>query len=246
MNCRANFSRMKKEEITVLDLERILIGEAPWGFLLEILVRAIIVYVILLVVLRMMGKRVSAQLSISELAVIVSLGAAIGVPMQSPERGMLPAVIILAVAYVIQKGIALFSFKDRKIELLTQGEVSPLVHDGTLLLDQMENVQLSRERIFSVLRGYEIEHLGQVKRLYIEACGTFSIYKYKKPKPGLSILPLFDDEIRKRTKEAEGNYACSSCGNVIESNTEPDEKCKRCESDKWREAVIDSGGQEED
>lgn len=63
-------------------VQRILIGDGPWAFLLEVVVRAALVYVLLLVAMRMMGKRVAAQLSITELAVILMLGAAIGVPIQ--------------------------------------------------------------------------------------------------------------------------------------------------------------------
>lgn len=48
-----------------------------------------------------MGKRVAGQLSLSELAIIVTLGAAIGVPIQAADRGMLPAFVLLIVAVII-------------------------------------------------------------------------------------------------------------------------------------------------
>jgi uncharacterized membrane protein YcaP (DUF421 family) len=63
-------------------IERILIGDGPWAFLIEVLPRAIVMYALLLISMRLMGKRVAAQLSITELAVILMLGAAIGVPIQ--------------------------------------------------------------------------------------------------------------------------------------------------------------------
>ena len=75
-------------------------GETPWWFLAEVAVRAIIVYLILLITLRVMGRRVASQMTISELAIVVTLGAAVGVPMQDPKRGMLGAVAILAIAVV--------------------------------------------------------------------------------------------------------------------------------------------------
>src|SRR2546430_9501431 len=92
-------------------------------FLLEVVVRAVFVYVILLVAIRLMGKRVAGQLSLSELAVIVTLGAAIGVPIEAAEHGMLPAVLVLAVAGLHQRAIGLLSFKNPRIGPLTQGGV---------------------------------------------------------------------------------------------------------------------------
>ena len=80
---------MKKEEIHRGDWHRILIGTAPTEFLLEVLIRTIIIYLFLLVTLRLMGKRMGGQLTISELAVMLTLGAIVSVAMQIPEKGLL-------------------------------------------------------------------------------------------------------------------------------------------------------------
>src|SRR4051794_35116080 len=107
----------------------------------------------LLVAMRLMGKRIGAQLTQSELAVVVSLGAAIGVPMQVPDRGMLPAILILAIAVGIQRGLNQLAARRRRVELITQGDVITLVEDGRMLLDNMRTTAMSRERLFSVLRS---------------------------------------------------------------------------------------------
>src|SRR4051812_47264131 len=97
------------------DLSRLLIGENPGWFLLEVVLRICIIYLILLIAMRLLGKRVAAQMSVSELAVIVTLGAAVGVPMQVPDRGMLPAVLILAVAICFQRGLSYWGFRNPQV-----------------------------------------------------------------------------------------------------------------------------------
>lgn len=67
-------------------IERLLIGDGPWAFLVEVIPRAVVMYLLLLVAMRLMGKRVAAQLSITELAVILMLGAAIGVPIRCRRK----------------------------------------------------------------------------------------------------------------------------------------------------------------
>lgn len=84
--------------------QRLLMGDAPWAFLLEIVLRTGAIYIVLFTVMRLMGKRMAAQLSISELAVMITLGAAIGVPLQTPAQGVLPAGILLVSALVFQRG----------------------------------------------------------------------------------------------------------------------------------------------
>ena len=97
---------MKSFEIHLNDIQRILFGEVPPSFFLEIVLRTFVVYLILMVSMRMMGKRMSSELQRNELAALVTLAAAIGVPMHEPIRGLLPAVIIAIVVIVIQQLVA--------------------------------------------------------------------------------------------------------------------------------------------
>jgi len=66
---------MKKEDIHIWDWKRILIGSAPWEFLIETFFRTLVIYIFLLQAMRLMGKRMRGQLSILELCIIVMLGA---------------------------------------------------------------------------------------------------------------------------------------------------------------------------
>lgn len=215
------------------DPRRLLIGQTPPLFLLEIVVRAIFVYVILLLAIRLMGKRVAGQLSLSELAVIVTLGAAIGVPIEVPEHGMLPAAIVLAVAIAYQRVIGLLSFRSHRMELLTQGDLAVLVRDGVLNLPVMRKNGLSRERLYSALRERGIEHLGEVRRMYFETSGAFSIYRANDPRPGLSIVPAEHPGLARQPDVT----ACLSCGTVV-SDSRRSHKCPSCGAQRWGDVIL--------
>jgi len=196
-----------------------------------------LIYALLLVIMRLMGKRVASQLSISELAVVVTLGAAVGVPMQVQDRGMLPAVLILLVALGFQRGISLWAFRKRKVELLTQGEVVLLIADGRMLLDALRANVLSRERLFAMLRGQGIVQLGEVRRAYLEANGQLSMYRREPPGPGLLILPAFDEDGRAEAADPaiyQGFYICESCGYATRSPEQPAAGCRHCSSKCWK------------
>lgn len=94
---------MKKDAIHLADWQRILFGEVPGSFYIEILIRAFVVYLILVVSMRLMGRRMSSQLSRNEMAAMVSMAAAIGVPIPDASRGLLPAVIIALVVVCTQR-----------------------------------------------------------------------------------------------------------------------------------------------
>lgn len=224
---------MDKEDIKLGDWHRLLIGDNPWGFTVEVLFRTLIIYVCLVVVMRLLGKRMNAQLTIMDLAVMLTLGAIASVPMQAFDRGILPGVILLISILLLHQGITLIINKKRRIEVLTQGKVTLVVKDGVLDPKKLRSMRISKDQLFSVLRYKGIRHLGQVKRLYSEADGHFSLFKLEESQPGLSVFPRTEDNLPPQEKKVGHHYACAYCGNVIETKNAEGETCKNCENRDW-------------
>ena len=168
---------MKKDEIHLYDINRILFGEAPPIFLLETLIRTLIVFTLLLIMIRYLGKRMSGQLTIMEFAVLLTLGAIISPAMQAPDRGILAAALLLFIVLFLQRRINLLSFKNKKVDKLINDSLSMIIKDGVLQLDSMRGLNISNQQIYSELRSKGIYQLGKVKRLYLEGSGSFSVYQ---------------------------------------------------------------------
>jgi uncharacterized membrane protein YcaP (DUF421 family) len=224
-------------QIQAFDWRRIFIGQAPASFLLETVLRAVMVYIVLLISMRLLGKRTASQLTLTELAVVVTLGAAVGVPLQVPERGMLPGVVVLAVAILFQRGLNLLGFRSGRAARTLEGDVSILIRDGQLDLPAMKLAGVGRQQLFAVLRTKGVEQLGQVRRLYLEATGEFSVIRRDEPDPGLSIVPESDTSLRDLGEIARGRWACRSCGHLIRGASKPSVGCERCAQQRWTEAM---------
>ena len=228
---------MKPSDIHLTDWLRILVGDVPGSFYIEVIIRAVVFYLLLLVAIRLMGKRMSSQLGRNDLAAMVSLAAAIGVPLQAPDRGILPAVIIAIIVVVVARLIAAKAFKDQGFEKYSQGNIGMLVKDSVLDLKAMKECRLSRERLVAQLRSNGIKQLGDVKRLYMEAGGSFTLIKEETTKPGLSIIPHWDKDFQavfKKNKEIE---VCQTCGLTQKAPFDPKSKCPNCKDCNWTEAV---------
>jgi uncharacterized membrane protein YcaP (DUF421 family) len=222
---------MDKDDIKIDDWYRILFGEAPPEIIAEVAIRSIILYLALVFVVRLLGKRTNSILTITERAVFITLGAIVAMPMHGPSHGIVIGIVVLLTVLVLQKSLTRSFFISKKWEKLMQGQVATLVADTVLDVAQLEKHFISRQQLFELLREKDIRHLGQVKRAYIEACGTLSIYKYKDPKPGLSIIPEKDiDTIISRDKD---HSACSWCGTVVEKDQFSE--CPNCKHDHWVE-----------
>ena len=227
---------MKKEEIHLGDWQRILLGNAPLEFLLEAALRTLVIYLVLLVTMRLLGKRMNGQLSVAELSVMIMLGGIVSVPMQVPDRGLLQGMLVLACILGLFRFVNWLAFKYRRVERLTRGELQIVVADGVLDLNAMARTKLSREQLFANLRAEKIQHLGQLKRVYLEGNGEFSLYPQTPPRPGLSILPDKDAAIHHAEPADLGQQACQRCGYTEHVATTPDQ-CPRCSHRQWTLAV---------
>ncbi len=224
---------MKKEDIKLGDIQRMLFGEAPPEFLIEVLIRTLVIFLALLLFLRVIGKRMGGVLTISELAVMLTLGAVLAVPMQMPDRGLLQGILILVTILLLQRGLNLWEFKNNKVEKLTQGEMTLLVKDGVMHAGNMAKSRISKQQLFAKLRESKIHNLGKVKRAYLEACGVFSIYQYDDDRPGLSVLPPTDKGIYSSSEDKKLQHiSCTNCG-FTEPQSADAIKCRLCGADKW-------------
>jgi uncharacterized membrane protein YcaP (DUF421 family) len=229
---------MKKEDIHLSDIQRILLGEAPASFLLEVFVRTVLIYLMLLIAVRLMGKRMSGQLTIAEMAVMLTLGAIVSPAMQIPNVGLLQGILILVLALAFQRGLNWLEFRNEKLEELTHGKVTMLVKNGSLILTELDKAKMSRQQLFAVLRNASIFNLGDVERVYLESFGMFSVYKFAEARPGLSILPPQERLIGDLEKHNNTHlFACTSCGHVEEKG-HPTGECPVCSSESWLKATI--------
>ncbi|PWV56215.1 DUF421 domain-containing protein [Chitinophaga sp. S165] len=229
---------MDKTQIKLTDLERIFIGNAPVAFMLEVFFRTIIVYVALLLIMRLLGKRMSGQLTIVDFAITIMLGAIVAPPMELPDRGILQGIFILVLVLAYHRGLSWWEVKNAKVETATYGSMSILVKNGLLQTDELEKTRVSRAQLYSVLRQKKIYNLGVVERVYLEACGAFTVFKTKGSRPGLSLLPTRDKHVHGYRHDAdEDEYACQHCGATEKLSTK-DKACNNCGAVKWDRAVI--------
>ncbi len=229
---------MKPEEIQITDYMRILLGEVPSSFLIEAAFRIFFVYLILLVSMRLMGKRMASTLSSSELAGLVSLAAAVGVPMLAPDRGMLPPVIIALIVVGVHRIMSYYAYKSSKFENVALGDISVLVEDGIMLLDVMKKNRVTPERLLAEFRNNGISNLGRIRRAYLETTGNFTNLTYNDPRPGLAIIPYWDKDFLEELPKAENTYACTYCGNILHNEKNLQWPCENCNHKQWTQAIL--------
>ena len=220
-----------------MDLESLLFGNEDWQFLLNAFVRTVIMFLVVLVGLRLMGKRGIHQLSVFELGVIIALGSAAGDPMLYKDLGILPSVVVFIAVIAMYRLVTYLIAKNDRFETLMEGRPAYILKDG-VILEAFKDQPLGHDEFFAALRQNHVNHLGQIETVIIEADGQLSVFFYAddKVRPGLPILPEDLDQ-HSDSIAAEGLYSCFLCGTTERLSPSPAFQCRRCDHDRCVKAA---------
>ena len=219
-----------------MDVQQLFIHDTMWTFAAEIMLRCVLMYSLIILFLRLTGKRGVRQLSIFEVAILLALGSIAGDPMFDEELPILQAVLVMSVVISMYRLTTWLMMKYQPFEDLIEGKSLYVVEDGMLVLDKIQRGKMSHDEFFAEMRQQGVEHLGQVRVGLLETDGKFSILFY----PDAEVrygLPLFPKAAQVAyAVHPEVNYACSYCGFVttLRSAQTP---CVRCGCHQWTEAI---------
>ena len=227
------------DPVLAFDLQRMLIGDDPPWFLLEIVVRTLIVYAWALLLLRWLGSRTVGQLSTIEFLLVIALGSAVGDAMFYPEVPLLHALLVVTLVVLVNKGLDMLVARSKRAERILDGTPKELIRDGVVSKAFLKSRTMGISELFQELREKGIEHLGQVGRAYVEPDGVLTVYRARDERPGLPIVPPFEVEPQPlfsagSVTDAEGALACARCGTLLDvpvGETLP--KCPGCDHHHW-------------
>ncbi|MBD3904104.1 DUF421 domain-containing protein [Chryseobacterium sp. Ch-15] len=217
--------------------KELFLGTEDWGFLMEIVLRTIIMFLTIIVSLRVLGKRGVKQLSIFELVVIIGLGSAAGDPMFYKEVGIASSIIVFVVIIILYSTITFLIGRFKKLENLFEGKAICLIEHGVFAIENFKKENLGSDEFFAELRVKGISHLGQIEFAIEEVSGEISVFfnEDEKVKYGLPImLNSLDNPIQNIL--VSGHFSCTFCGFTEKKEEGNAGKCKNCDKKNWVEA----------
>ena len=143
-------------------------------------VRTILLYLIIIITVRLMGKRQISELQTSELVVTLLMSDIASIPMQNTDQSMLSGIIPIIVLMVCEIFISLLMLKNSNIRRIICGKPVIVINNGKIDQMAMKELRMSTEDLFEELRQKDIFRLEEVSFAIVETNGKLSILK----KPG--------------------------------------------------------------
>jgi uncharacterized membrane protein YcaP (DUF421 family) len=151
--------------------------------LLQIVVRTGVIYLLVLIGVRLSGKREVGQMTPFDLTLLLLLSNSVQNAMTGPDTSLLGGAVAAATLLILNYLVADVSGGSRRFRRLIQGEPSLLVHDGKVIESHMAREHVSMDELHRSLREHGIERCDQVALAVLEVDGSISCLKYDEIKP---------------------------------------------------------------
>ncbi len=152
-------------------------------YVVNMLIRGIIIYVTVIFAVRLMGKRQIGELQPAELVVTILLSQVASMPFESLEIPLLSILSIIFLLIALEILCSVISMKTKTFRNLIQGNPILIIRDGKLVQSELKNIRYSVEDLLEALRLKDIFDISQVQFAYIETNGSISVLLKNRYRP---------------------------------------------------------------
>ncbi|HEV3316252.1 MAG TPA: YetF domain-containing protein [Candidatus Angelobacter sp.] len=149
-----------------------------WHTVLQIMARTSIVYLLVLIGIRLTGKREVGQMTPFDLTLLLLLSNSVQNAMTGPDTSLLGGAVAAVVLLVLNYLLAELSGLNRRFRSVIQGSPTLLIHNGSLLADHMSKEHLTLDEIQRSLREHGVSSIEDVALAVLEVDGSISVLKY--------------------------------------------------------------------
>ncbi len=142
---------------------------------LNLIIRGTVVFLSVIILLRISGKRQMAQMSATEFVAILLISNAVQNSMNGGDNSLLGGLILAAALIFLSWLISMFTFRSRRARLIFEGTPTLLVHRGKIVEKHMKEERITHNELKVLLRKQGIHHFADIQTAVLEPDGTLSV-----------------------------------------------------------------------
>lgn len=146
-----------------------------WTSILRSFVITILAYLILIVMLRVSGKRTLSKMNAFDFIITIALGSSLATVALNKSVALVDGVLVFLLLIFLQFMITWFSVRIEKLKHIVSSQPSLLLYKGDLLHENMKKERISIEDVYAAARSNQISQLEDIDAVVLETTGTVSI-----------------------------------------------------------------------
>jgi len=151
--------------------------------LIEIVLRTAVVYVVVLLGVRLSGKREVGQMTPFDLTLLLLISNSVQNAMTGPDNSLVGGIAAAATLLLMNYVVADVSGTNRRFRKLIQGQPTLLIHNGEIVIAHMAKEHISMDELERALREHSINSYHDVALAVLEVDGSISCLKYEELNP---------------------------------------------------------------
>ncbi|HZR66681.1 MAG TPA: YetF domain-containing protein [Terriglobales bacterium] len=146
--------------------------------ILEIILRTFIIYVVVLIGVRLSGKREVGQMTPFDLVLLLLISNSVQNAMTGPDTSIFGGVAAAATLLLMNYLVAEVAGGNRRFRRFVEGQPSLLVHDGKVIEPHMAKEHVSMDQLQRAMREHGINTYHDLALAVLEVDGSISCLKY--------------------------------------------------------------------
>jgi len=151
------------------------------------IIRTLILFIVVVIGLRLMGKRQIGQLQPYELVIIILLSDLAAIPMQNIGVPLVSGVIPILTLLVAQVSLSFLSLKSERARGIVCGTPSIMIENGKLVEKEMARLRYNINDLLEQLRTKNIPNISDVEFAILETSGELSVIPKSQKRP---VMPV--------------------------------------------------------
>ena len=143
----------------------------------QLVIRGAVVFVAVLFLLRLSGKRQVGQLGIAQLVALLLISNAVQNSMNGGDNSITAGLVLAVVLIVLSYLVEVITYRSKTIENLVQGRPTLLIHQGKVITDHLRRELLSMGELRAILRRHGVHHLDEIEEAILESDGYVSLIR---------------------------------------------------------------------
>lgn len=180
--------------------------------MLTILIRTIVMYVVVVLALRLMGKKQLSDFEPSELVVTIMISEIAAQPIQDNAQPLLSSVIVIILLLIFEVILSFIAFKSPKTRKILYGTPSVFFEKGKLNISEMERQRFSVTDLMESIRNNGNLSLSEVDYVIMETNGDISVI------PSSQYRPVTPKDLNLKPEEDFASYIIIDGGKIYENN----------------------------
>ncbi|MED0968868.1 DUF421 domain-containing protein [Bacillus paramycoides] len=157
----------------------------------SIIGRTMLLYIIILIIFRLMGKREIGELSVLDLVVFIMLGEMAVVAIENTDKSLWHQLVPMTFLMCIQIILSVISLKFQRFRHLIEGEPAILVNAGKIDEKKMRKQRYNIDDLMMQLREQGVGDVRDVEYAILEPTGKLSVFQKQKSKKSKNDTPIF-------------------------------------------------------